>query len=152
MVIKRGTKVKSIRLTDNPEEVCKCIKEYCNSKLERFSRPSRVTILDALPRTRMAKIDFMKLTDTPPAPEPTKKEVREERKAKKETEKAVMKASKEAERLEKEERKAEEKAVESEKKATEKAEKEAARAEKKERKAEEKNAKKTKATEEENNG
>ncbi|MBR0324201.1 MAG: AMP-binding protein, partial [Bacteroidales bacterium] len=52
--------------TDNPEEVSRCIKEYCDSKLERFSRPSRVTILDALPRTRMAKIDFMKLSDTPP--------------------------------------------------------------------------------------
>lgn len=123
--------------TDNPEEVCKCIKEYCDSKLERFSRPSRVTILDALPRTRMAKIDFMKLTDTPPAPEPTKKEVREERKAKKEVEKAAIKASKEADRLEKEERKAEEKAVENDKKA---AEKEIERAEKKERKAEEKAA------------
>ena len=124
--------------TDNPEEVSRCIKEYCDSKLERFSRPSRVTILDALPRTRMAKIDFMKLSDTPPAPEPSKKEVREANKAKKEIEKAAIKASKEADRLEKEERKAEEKAVVEEKKATEKAEKEVVRAEKKERKAEEK--------------
>ncbi len=109
--------------TDNPDEVCKCIKEYCDSKLERFSRPSRVTILDALPRTRMAKIDFMKLTDTPPAPEPTKKEVREERKAKREIEKAANKAGREAERLEKEERKAEERAAENDKKAAEKVEK-----------------------------
>lgn len=132
--------------TDNPDEVCKCIKEYCDSKLERFSRPSRVTILDALPRTRMAKIDFMKLTDTPPAPESTKKEVREERKAKKEIEKAAIKAEKEADRLEKEERKAEEKVAEAEKRAAEKAEKEIARAEKKERKAEEKAAEAEKKT------
>lgn len=101
--------------TDNPDEVRKCIKEYCDSKLERFSRPSSVTILDALPRTRMSKIDFMKLTDTPPAPAPTKKEVREERKAKREIEKAAEKAGREAERIEKEEREAAEKARESKK-------------------------------------
>ncbi len=96
--------------TDNPDEMRKCIKEYCDSKLERFSRPSSVTILDALPRTKMSKIDFMKLTDTPPAPVPTKREVREERKAKREIEKAAEKAGREAERLEKEEREAAEKA------------------------------------------
>lgn len=106
--------------TDNPDEVRKCIKEYCDSKLERFSRPSSVTILDALPRTRMSKIDFMKLTDTPPAPAPTKKEVREERKAKREIEKAAEKAGREAERIEKEEREAAEKARESRKKSEDK--------------------------------
>ena len=106
--------------TDNPDEVRKCIKEYCDSKLERFSRPSTVTILDALPRTRMSKIDFMKLTDTPPAPAPTKKEVREERKAKREIEKAAEKAGREAERIEKEEREAAEKARESRKKSEDK--------------------------------
>jgi acyl-CoA synthetase (AMP-forming)/AMP-acid ligase II len=88
----------------------KCIKEYCDSKLERFSRPSSVTILDALPRTKMSKIDFMKLTDTPPAPIPTKRDVREERKAKREIERAAEKAGREADRLEKEEREAAEKA------------------------------------------
>ena len=98
--------------TDNPDEVCKLIKEYCDSKLERFSRPSAVTILDALPKTRMAKIDFMKLTDMPPAPQATKKEIREERKAKREIEKAVEKAGREAEKQEKEEREAAEKAKE----------------------------------------
>lgn len=96
--------------TDNPEEVCKLIKEYCDSKLERFSRPSTVTILDALPKTRMAKIDFMKLTDMPPAPQASKKEIREERKAKREIEKAAEKAGREADRQEKEEREAAEKA------------------------------------------
>lgn len=99
--------------TDNPDEVCKCIKEYCDTKLERFSRPTAITILDSLPKTRMAKIDFMKLTDTPPAPQATKKEIREERKAKREMEKAAERAGREAERIEKEEREAAEKARES---------------------------------------
>ncbi len=96
--------------TANKDETCKCIKEYCHQKLEKFSRPTTVTILDALPKTKMAKIDFMKLTDTPPAPQPTRKEIREEKKAIKEMEKAADKAGKEAERLEKEEREAAEKA------------------------------------------
>ena len=101
--------------TNNPEETCKCIKEYCNSRLEKFSRPTTVTILDALPKTKMAKIDFMKLTDTPPAPQPTKKELREEKKAMREMEKAAEKAGKEAEKLEKEEREAAEKAKDAQK-------------------------------------
>lgn len=95
--------------TNNPEETAKVIKEYCHSKLEKFSRPSYVTILDALPKTKMAKIDFMKLTDTPPTPEPSRKEIREEKKAKREIEKAAEKAGREAEKLEKEEREAAEK-------------------------------------------
>ncbi len=95
--------------TDNPDEVCKLIKEYCDSKLERFSRPSAITILDSLPKTRMAKIDFMKLTDMPPTPQASKKEIREERKAKREIEKAAEKAGREAEKQEKEEREAAEK-------------------------------------------
>ncbi len=97
---------------ENKEETCKVIKEYCDGKLEKFSRPSTVTILDALPKTRMAKIDFMKLTDTPPAPHPTKKEIREERKAQREIVKAANKAGKEAEKQEREEREAAEKARE----------------------------------------
>lgn len=90
--------------TNNPDETCKLIKEYCNSKLEKFSRPTTVTILDSLPKTRMAKIDFMKLTDTPPAPQPSKKEIREEKKAQKVIEKAAVRAGKEADKQEREER------------------------------------------------
>lgn len=101
--------------TDNPEETAKVIKEYCDSKLEKFSRPTTVTILDALPKTRMAKIDFMKLTDTPPSPQPTKKEIREERKAQREIEKAANRAGKEADKIEREEREAAEKAREGKK-------------------------------------
>lgn len=92
--------------TENLDEVCKLIKEYCDSRLERFSRPSAVTILDSLPKTRMGKIDFMKLTDMPPAPQATKKEIREERKAKREIERAAEKAGREADRQEREEREA----------------------------------------------
>ena len=101
--------------TAHPEETRKCIMEYCNTKLEKFSRPTTVTILDALPKTKMAKIDFMKLTDTPPTPQPTKKEIREEKKAVREMEKVADRASKEAERQEKEEREAAEKAKENQK-------------------------------------
>lgn len=101
--------------TNNPEETAKVIKEYCDSKLEKFSRPTTVTILDALPKTRMAKIDFMKLTDTPPSPQPTKKEIREERKAQREIEKAANRAGKEADKIEREEREAAEKAREGKK-------------------------------------
>ncbi len=101
--------------TTHPEETRKCIMEYCNAKLEKFSRPTTVTILDALPKTKMAKIDFMKLTDTPPTPQPTKKEIREEKKATREMEKVADRASKEAERQEKEEREAAEKAKENQK-------------------------------------
>lgn len=95
--------------TSNPDETCKVIKEYCDSKLEKFARPTTVTILDALPKTRMAKIDFMKLTDTPPSPQPSKKEIREEKKAQRVIEKAAVKAGKEADKQEREEREALEK-------------------------------------------
>ncbi len=105
--------------TSNPEETAKYIKEYCDSKLEKFSRPTTVTILDALPKTRMAKIDFMKLTETPPVPQPTKKELREEKKAIREEKKVANKAGKEAEKLEKEEREAAEKAKETKETAEE---------------------------------
>ncbi len=74
--------------TSNEDEISRCIKEYCDKTLERFSRPTFVTVMDKLPRTQMGKIDFMKLTDTPPAPQPTKKELREEKKAQREYEKA----------------------------------------------------------------
>lgn len=96
--------------TDNPDEVAKYIKEYCKSKLDRFSQPTTVTIMDSLPKTKMAKIDFMKLSDTPPAPEQSKKEIREEKKAKREIEKAAERAQKESYKIDKEEREAAEKA------------------------------------------
>lgn len=66
--------------------------------------------MDSLPKTKMAKIDFMKLSDTPPAPEQSKKEIREEKKAKREIEKAAERAQKESYKIDKEEREAAEKA------------------------------------------
>ena len=51
--------------------------------------------MDKLPRTQMAKIDFMKLTDTPPAPIPTKKELREERREEKRAQKEYNERNKE---------------------------------------------------------
>lgn len=78
----------SLNDTSLPEdEVVKNVKEFCNSKLERFSRPTFITVMDKLPKTAMGKIDFMKLTDTPPSPQPTRRELREERKAQKEYQK-----------------------------------------------------------------
>ena len=44
--------------------------------------------MEKLPRTQMGKVDFMKLTDMPPTPAPTKRELREERKAQKELERS----------------------------------------------------------------
>ena len=44
--------------------------------------------MEKLPRTQMGKVDFMKLTDMPPTPVPTKRELREERKAQKELERS----------------------------------------------------------------
>ncbi len=79
----------------NHDEVIKDIKEYCKKTLEKFSRPTTITIMDKLPRTQMAKIDFMKLTDTPPAPQPTKKELREERREEKRAQKEYNERNKE---------------------------------------------------------
>lgn len=72
----------------NEDETALEIKEFCNKTLERFSRPTFVTVMEKLPRTQMGKVDFMKLTDMPPTPVPTKRELREERKAQKELERS----------------------------------------------------------------
>ena len=79
----------------NHDEVTKNLKEYCKKTLEKFAQPSTITIMDKLPRTQMAKIDFMKLTDTPPAPVPTKKELREERREEKRAQKEYNERNKE---------------------------------------------------------
>lgn len=39
------------------------IQTYCKKNLARFSCPRKIEIMDAFPRTKMAKIDFMKLSD-----------------------------------------------------------------------------------------
>lgn len=78
------------------EETVLRIKEYCDKALERFSRPTFVTIMDKLPRTAMGKVDFMKLTDMAPTPMPNKKDLdREEKKAQKELERSEKNSSSE---------------------------------------------------------
>lgn len=39
------------------------ISSYCKKNLSRFSCPRKIEIFDSLPKTQMAKIDFMKLSD-----------------------------------------------------------------------------------------
>lgn len=39
------------------------IQTYCKKNLARFSCPRKIEIMDAFPRTKMAKIDFMSLSD-----------------------------------------------------------------------------------------
>ncbi|MBQ3086441.1 MAG: AMP-binding protein [Clostridia bacterium] len=50
----------------NPKKVEEEIREYCEKTLDKFSVPRKIVILDAFPRTKMAKIDFLKLTDPVP--------------------------------------------------------------------------------------
>lgn len=40
------------------------IQSYCKKNLARFSCPRKIEVMDSFPRTKMAKIDFMKLSDT----------------------------------------------------------------------------------------
>ncbi len=42
------------------------ILHQCKANLSKFSCPRKIEFIDALPRTRMAKVDFMKLTDAFP--------------------------------------------------------------------------------------
>ncbi len=39
------------------------IQTYCKKNLARFSCPRKIEIMDSFPRTKMAKVDFMKLSD-----------------------------------------------------------------------------------------
>ncbi len=45
------------------------INSYCKKKLSKFSCPKKIEIIDEMPRTKMAKIDFMKLCDSFPTGE-----------------------------------------------------------------------------------
>ena len=60
-----------------------------------YSVPYKYEFVDLLPKTAYNKIDFMKLTDTPPAPIPTKKELREERREEKRAQKEYSERNKE---------------------------------------------------------
>ncbi len=49
------------------EEYKKEIIDLCTKKLDRFSVPRDIRFIDALPRTRLEKVDFMSLTENEPA-------------------------------------------------------------------------------------
>ena len=45
------------------EQAIDKIQLYCKKNLAKFSCPRKIEILDSFPRTKMAKVDFMKLSD-----------------------------------------------------------------------------------------
>ena len=67
--------------TCNMSHIYHEISTYCNDNLPRFSRPTKIVILDAMPRTQMGKVDFMKLCD----PAPTERRRERKRDEKQET-------------------------------------------------------------------
>lgn len=60
----------------NNDEAIDKIQTFCKKNLAKFSCPRKIEIFDAFPRTKMAKVDFMKLSDTY---EPEKKTFGKER-------------------------------------------------------------------------
>lgn len=50
------------RPMDHDEAIDK-IQSYCKKNLAKFSCPRKIEIMESFPRTKMAKIDFMKLSD-----------------------------------------------------------------------------------------
>ena len=60
----------------NHDEAIDKIQTFCKKNLAKFSCPRKIEIFDAFPRTKMAKVDFMKLSDTY---EPEKKTFGKER-------------------------------------------------------------------------
>ncbi len=62
----------SLKPTDmNEEEVKDKVLQFCTENFEKFSVPRKIVILDALPRTKLAKLDFMTMSDKAPDSEPT---------------------------------------------------------------------------------
>ena len=49
------------------EKLAEDVMSFCKENVEGYSCPRRIFVIDALPRTKMEKIDFMKLSD--PVPE-----------------------------------------------------------------------------------
>lgn len=47
----------------NRDEAVDKIQTFCKKNLAKFSCPRKIEVLDAFPRTKMAKVDFMKLSD-----------------------------------------------------------------------------------------
>ncbi len=53
----------TLKQSMNHDEAIDKIQTYCKKNLAKFSCPRKIEILDALPRTKMAKVDFMALSD-----------------------------------------------------------------------------------------
>ena len=51
---------------ENAEEYNLQIIELCSARLDKFSVPRDIRYIDALPRTRLEKVDFMSLTENEP--------------------------------------------------------------------------------------
>ena len=59
-----------VSLTDpeaDKDEVIEKLKKFCHDNIEGYACPRKFVILDLLPRTKMEKIDFLKLCDKAPA-------------------------------------------------------------------------------------
>ena len=48
----------------NHDDAIDKIQTFCKKNLAKFSCPRKIEILESFPRTKMAKVDFMKLSDT----------------------------------------------------------------------------------------
>ena len=48
------------------EEAKEKLAEFCKANLEAYSVPRKIEVMDLLPRTKMEKIDFVKLSDPMP--------------------------------------------------------------------------------------
>lgn len=53
----------------NEDEMREKLMTFCKDNLEAYSCPRKILFMEALPRTKMEKIDFMKLSDPVPQPE-----------------------------------------------------------------------------------
>ena len=59
-----------VSLTDpeaDKDEVIEKLKKFCHDNIEGYACPRKFVVLDLLPRTKMEKIDFLKLCDKAPA-------------------------------------------------------------------------------------
>ena len=52
--------------TMSEDEVKEKVLRFCTENFESFSVPRKIVIMDALPRTKLAKLDFMTMSDTLP--------------------------------------------------------------------------------------
>lgn len=53
----------TLKQSMNHDDAINQIQTYCKKNLARFSCPRKIEIMESFPRTKMAKVDFMKLSD-----------------------------------------------------------------------------------------